>query len=480
MAMFCDLDDDCTDHSRSRHDTPSTQPDARQSTLPDQLKLGTTVGSGAIDGAGRRESVQVESAQSNQLAAALTCYPVALSLSSLLDLNDLHSLASTCRSVHESLTQYAQQLKAHSLRCINEGIPKLTDILAAETEEIPIDMPVYNTVQSTGGAALEPHPRPAAAVSPWRRARAEGLYASMGVTSKIRSCARDLVAPCRRCGTVICRNCAAKSPSNGMLKDRFRRLCKTCLDAPVVAHLQPLAGSQDLGEGSTSSASSIRSERSLSGSSTGSAPVLEGGDRGLEYQPTFTSAAVLRGPCTCESRGVFLCNPCGQNLRATDTTYKRVWTWRSRYSTHIGGGLGTGLGEGNQGQKCGRGEDCLETGGKSVCWVEIDCSEGKANDGSLEHEGSRSSRMGTPDFINKPGYFQQEIEGIGGVVKKKVKKRVKVGATVWEYDDERESGKYLEREAKGIARSWCGWCGRLCPGEADREEGYLDMLGMNV
>ncbi len=342
-------------------------------------------------------------------------------------------------------------------------------------------MAVYHTMQLMGGAVLEPQPRPAAAVSPSRYAQPQGVYAYAGVTSKVKSCARDLVAPCRRCGTVICRNCAAKPPSNSMMKDRFRRLCKTCLDAPVVAHLQPLVGSQDLGDGPPSSASSIRSERSLSGSSTSSsAPVLDDGGLGGEHQPTFTSAAILRGPCTCESRGVFLCAPCGQNLRAADTTYKRVWTWRSRYSTHIGGGLGTGLGEGNQGQKCGRGEDCLETGGKSVCWVEIDCPEGKANEGLFEHEGGAPSRIGTPDLVNKPGYFQQEIEGIGGVVKKKVKKRVKVGATVWEYDDERESGKYLDREAQGIARSWCGWCGRLCPGQADREDRYLDMVGMNM
>lgn len=307
------------------------------------------------------------------------------------------------------------------------------------------------------------------------RLQPEGLYASLGVSSKISSCARDLVAPCRRCGTVVCRNCATKSPSNARLKERFRRLCKTCLDAPIEAHLQGLSSLDDDFDGPPgSSASSVRSERSFSGSSASSpGPALE--DRGCQrdHHQTFTSSAFLRNPCTCESRGVFLCSPCGQNLRAADTTYKRVWTWRSRYSTHIGGGLGTGLGEGNQGQKCGRGEDCLESGGKAVCWVEIDCSEGKAHEGHREYDRLGSSRVSTPDSSsgsNKPGYLQQEIEGIGGVVKKKVKKRVKVGATVWEYEDERESGKYLEREATGAARSWCGWCGRVCLGGKDRED----------
>jgi hypothetical protein len=192
-----------------------------------------------------------------------------------------------------------------------------------------------------------------------------------------------------------------------------------------------------------------------------------------------TSPAFLRAPCTCASRGVYLCSPCGQNLRASDTTYKRVWTWRSRYSSHIGGGLGTGLGEGNQGQKCGREEHCLETSsGKVECWVEVDSSEGTTLDHELDQEGLANGRAGTPDYTNrKPGYFQQEIEGIGGIVKKKVKRRVRVGATCWQYDDERESGKYLEREAKGIARSWCGWCDRVCPGENDRDSPWLELVG---
>ncbi|KAH0845496.1 hypothetical protein FOPE_12651 [Fonsecaea pedrosoi] len=120
--------------------------------------------------------------------------------------------------------------------------------------------------------------------------------------------------------------------------------------------------------------------------------------------------------------------------------------------------------------------------GKAICWVEIECSEGKAHDAS-DPERNSLSRVGTPDSAygsNKPGYFQQEIEGIGGVVKKKVKKRVKVGAGVWEWEDERESGKYLEREAEGTARSWCGWCGRVCPSEQDRNESCMDLTSMAV
>lgn len=396
-----------------------------------------------------------------------------MSLSSAVDLNDLHALASTCRSVHASLTQYAYQLKAHSLRCIHDARMVLTEALAVHTEGTYRQEPAYDTLLP-GGLAISHLQTPTEHVAgSWGNSPFQGLYASSGVTSKISSCARDLVAPCRRCGTIVCRNCIAKSPSNARMKDRYRRLCKTCLDAPLDSHLQPLLSVHDTLDGvSASSASSIRSERSFSGSSSCSPTQIFDEHEATHGQGhSFTSSAFSRTPCTCESGGVFLCAPCGQNLRAADTTYKRVWTWRSRYSTHIGGGLGTGLGEGNQGQKCGRGEDCLESNGTAVCWVEIDCSERKSHESFREHEGNGSSRMGTPDYVsNKPGYLQQEIEGIGGVVKKKVKKRIKVGATVWEYEDERETGKYLEREANNLARSWCGWCNRVCTGEKDRED----------
>jgi hypothetical protein len=154
------------------------------------------------------------------------------------------------------------------------------------------------------------------------------------------------------------------------------------------------------------------------------------------------------------------------------------------------------MGAGDQGQKCARGEECLDRMGAGLCWVEIDCCEQQAphqpdfaRSSSLDHESSGPARdpkniedgssgsidlsigdEATSTVSNKPGYLRQEIEGIGGVVKKKVKKKLRTGATVWEFDDERESGKYLEREASGVQRSWCGWCNRVVMGERDREE----------
>jgi hypothetical protein len=69
-------------------------------------------------------------------------------------------------------------------------------------------------------------------------------------------------------------------------------------------------------------------------------------------------------------------------------------------------------------------------------------------------------------------------EGIGGVLKKKVKRRVKTGAYTYEYTDERESGRYLERERTGAARSWCGWCARIVPSVKDRSEPGVDLIAV--
>jgi hypothetical protein len=292
------------------------------------------------------------------------------------------------------------------------------------------------------------------------------------LTGKIGKCARDLVAECRRCGVVVCRNCAVKPPSNSLLKGRYRRLCAGCKDAPLWMHTLPVTNStsehQGLrdNEGTASSSSSARSFQTSSTASMTSASAGNGRHALTDVEPSseFTAPAFEHGSCTCATRGVYLCQACGQSLRSADTTYKRVWTWRSRYSTHIGG-LGTGMGEGDQGQKCGRGEHCLDAVEGEV---EIDCSERPA---SLTSPGlSATDGDGGPKSEQRSaGYLRQEVEGIGGVVKKKVKKRVRFGATVWEYDDERGSGKYLEREASGKERSWCGWCARVVKGSRDRE-----------
>jgi hypothetical protein len=176
---------------------------------------------------------------------------------------------------------------------------------------------------------------------------------------------------------------------------------------------------------------------------------------------SFTKEAFARGPCSCPDI-VYICQHCGQSLACADITYKRIWTWRTRYSTYLGG-LGTGIGEGNEGVKCGRGARCF---GAEETELEIDC--GGAVDRLLRLSAHNAIVLDIPE-VNKPGYLSQEIEGIGGVVKKKVKKRVRIGQTVKEFEDERDGAPYLGREVGGQRRAWCGWCDRVILSSAEKE-----------
>lgn len=140
--------------------------------------------------------------------------------------------------------------------------------------------------------------------------------------------------------------------------------------------------------------------------------------------------------------------------------------------------------------KCGKGEDCLAA---SAIELEVDCEADESaitipHHHNYDTNGHLSGHATSPPGIDglslnelidghqhddEPGYLRQEIVGIGGVVKRKVKKRVVVGACVEEYDDERETGKYLQREANGLERSWCGWCWRVVPSRKDWEQGVV-------
>lgn len=79
-------------------------------------------------------------------------------------------------------------------------------------------------------------------------------------------------------------------------------------------------------------------------------------------------------------------------------------------------------------------------------------------------------------------YTTHEIVGIGGKVKKKITKEVMVGAIVKEYDDERISGKFLQREQDAANRSWCSWCARVVPGkkDLDRSAGSTDSIASST
>lgn len=127
--------------------------------------------------------------------------------------------------------------------------------------------------------------------------------------------------------------------------------------------------------------------------------------------------------------------------------------------------------------QCGLEQRCLAA---EYIEVEVDCEVGdrvsefsrsdSSNESSLEHlrhSSSFSHSDGRDD--EEPGYLRQEIEGIGGVVKQKVKKRVRVGASVEERDDDRENATYLKQETSGAVRSRCGWCSGIVPSNVERK-----------
>lgn len=347
--------------------------------------------------------------------------------------------------MHDSLVQFAYELKQKSLRCAFDNSEdyserqdaalalqlSLEDHLSrdAHTSTFPVDLYHQNSQ----------HQSP------------------LGLSGKVSKCARDLVGSCRKCGIIVCRNCIEKPPSNSRLPGRLRRLCDACIEAPLILHTAPMHSPEVL----HSSSGSTRSNRSDSNSSE----TIE--DEHLA-DPGIESVAEIpelwrRSPCTCASRGVYLCHQCAHSNISQDNIYHRVWQWRCRYSTHMGGGLGTGLGLGSQGQKCGRGQHCLAKR-DAMALIETD-------GGTQVVTPMDVSRSGTPAQSDEPrpepGYFRQEIEGIGGRVKSKFKQLVKVGATVYEFGDERKSGKYLGREAEGELRAYCSWCSRVCPSKIE-------------
>ncbi|THY41349.1 hypothetical protein D6C99_07848 [Aureobasidium pullulans] len=236
-------------------------------------------------------------------------------------------------------------------------------------------------------------------------------------SGRVGACARDMVGECRRCGVVVCRNCTMKAPSTNALKQRHRRLCHTCQKAPLDAHTK-IYPSQD------------RDAESLSS----------------------PSRPLYRSPCTCATQ-TWLCTPCSTTLRTSDTSHTRAWTWRSRYNLDTLSGLSTGIGHGLEGVQCGRGPSCLSS---RTVYTEIE------SDAASTPFSARTSA----------GYFLQEIEGIGGVVKKKVKRRMQVGDVVGEFGDERDGGRVLGREQDGRSRSWCSWCERVVLSRRD-----VDKLG---
>ena len=329
-----------------------------------------------------------------------------------LDLNDLHALSRTCRQMHSNLLQFRQSLVSCTMRCVNDSVasPPAADLALLRIQD------------------------------PARSIRTRLTSGRVG------PCAADLVAACQRCGDHVCRNCIMRLQSS-RLPQRLRRLCATCSKAP----LDRLAG--------------------LPGN---------GGDNeahpALPVVTSFTTPAFARGACMCPE-GAFICRPCGHELPSSDSTYRLIWNWRRRYSRE---GIGTGIGEGTEGVKCARGAACLAM---QEIEVEVDCDqEVHADDGNDSAPSTEpgpethgtiasgdSSAVSTPTQEHRAdaGYMRQEIEGIGGGLRGKVKKRKRVGHPVREFEDEREQAGFLLRESCGDRRGWCGWCERVVPDKHD-------------
>ncbi|KAJ2894334.1 hypothetical protein MKZ38_007710 [Zalerion maritima] len=359
-------------------------------------------------------------------AQALACYPVAAAIASCIDLNTLDNLSRTCRSIHNSLISYRTILMSKALRCTYE--------------DVPVDPEDTLRYRARAGNWFY--------MEDMGRMAPEGLY-------KSGSCARDMVSACRRCGTVVCRNCAIKPPAPIVLKGRHRRLCNPCAKAPITSLTKP----------------------SLPPDTHKESPMMKD------------------AICTCLD-GVWLCQPCGRSIRSADQEYLSIWRWRNQYGEVLGG-LGTGIGEGDRGVTCARGAECQNS---RFHEHEVDCeaedmkwefdqqgygpssvSSGRATDPLFHDDGDEAGHSATSDASSSrsresspplgPGYARHEIEGIGGVVKKKLLKIVRVGACVPEWEDEKIRGSAMSREVEGRARSWCGWCWRVIPSTTDIEQG---------
>jgi hypothetical protein len=140
------------------------------------------------------------------------------------------------------------------------------------------------------------------------------------------------------------------------------------------------------------------------------------------------------------------------------------WNWRGQYSNYLGG-LGTGIGEGVEGVQCGRGDACLAA---KVIEQERDCDVEALQ--AMNAQAEKVASEGTGRSWQGTSFAVQEMEGVGGVVKKKEKKLVTLGAYVTECEDERDGKRpYMEREVLGQVRSWCAWCDRVIASKKDLE-----------
>lgn len=121
-----------------------------------------------------------------------------MAVATQLDLNDLDSLSRTCRGVHNSLLQNRPILLRSTLHCSNE--------------ELPVDPDSTLRYRARAGN--------------WYYM--EDTARTGGYNGKAGSCARDLVAQCRKCSTIVCR--VRLSLSSHGYTARARARCSMCED----------------------------------------------------------------------------------------------------------------------------------------------------------------------------------------------------------------------------------------------------------
>lgn len=216
-----------------------------------------------------------------------------------------------------------------------------------------------------------------------------------------------------------------------MLKRRIRRLCTTCLTAPL-PQLQPPAPSY------------------------------------------FTQSDFQRSFCTCNV-SIWVCPPCCQRLVSDDLIYRQAWSWRIGRSN---------LGK-LEGPRCWRGKHCLAA---QDVEMEMECKSadsltsgtnafygGDIAESSHGDAGERLRQDTIGDCLRVCGSCGDEVPlqrrwevyGNGGPVEHRVKKRIMVGACVDYHEDECQTEEYLTREETCLDRAWCNWCMRLIPSQLD-------------
>ncbi|CAK7267345.1 hypothetical protein SEPCBS119000_002501 [Sporothrix epigloea] len=373
---------------------PSPPLKASQPTSEKQIKPESCSIPEAIDAVscieGACVSSAVENPNWNSMTEALGCYPIVSSIVSYIDQNALDNLSRTCRQIRAGLLQFRTSLLASSLRCYNEDVPVATD----ETLRI--------------------------------RARAGNWFytenqARFNTANKAGKCARDMVSECRRCGIVVCRNCAIKPPAPIVLRDRHRRLCDGCVKAPI------WKWRTQYGE-------------VLGGLGTG----IGEGDRG-----------VICGrdkDCCCAKEREQETDCDAEDAREAEDLSSPMWSsaWPS------GSGFGGAAGISPSSSSISAASSPSATGTESPWSIPIaPATQAASTVGSPLYSPEVAAALfnrRTPSPALGPGYARQEIEGIGGVVKRKRVKMIRVGACVHDWEDELARGTILEREITGRAQ----------------------------